>query len=81
MLIRLDFLHFSSLAGNRVVITGRLRVVSNFGDSGEIHAKVARLLAEDHFRVRARVYFAGMAKIRDHSKSDRDPSFFHQERC
>ena len=34
----------------------RLRVVSNFGDSGEIFSL-------------ARVYFAGIAKIRDYSQS------------
>ena len=52
----------------------RPRVVSNFGDSGEIHERAREngLPRGDaprgaHFlaRARARVYFAGIAKIRD----------------
>lgn len=57
----------------------RLRVVSNCDDSGELHARaqnwvtarrrapspVTHLLVEAHLRARARVYFPGIAKIRD----------------
>ena len=62
-------------------VTGRLRVVSNFGDSDEIHAR-ARKWAPSRRRAtrrgasprgspfsRARLNFAGIAKIRDYSQS------------
>ena len=45
----------------------RLRIVSNFGDSGEI------LSSREPIFARARVYFAGIAKVRDYSQSTKSP--------
>ena len=44
----------------------RLRVVSNFGDSGEIHTRMRKWAPA---RRRVRAYFAGIAKIRDYPQS------------
>ena len=47
----------------------RLRVVPNFGDSGEIHAHVRKRSPFSPFFARACVYFAGIAKILETSRS------------